>query len=104
MDNEKFERLRAELRDETKRGIAGPATLGLIEEVARRWERAENEVEAIRAEADQQTAKYRALAALVSRMIRYAREDEMRTPGSTRLARALAEAERVIAPDVGVPR
>ena len=46
---------------------------------------------------------------LLRRAIVYAREDKARTPGSTRLARVLAEAERVvqssdqIAPDTAEP-
>ncbi len=34
---------------------------------------------------------------LLSRAVKYAREDRMRTPGLTRLARVLAEAERSLA-------
>lgn len=33
---------------------------------------------------------------LLERCVKYAREDRMKTPGSTRLARVLAEAERVL--------
>jgi hypothetical protein len=48
-------------------------------------------------------ARVTALEALLARCIKYAREDRMRTPGKTRLARALADAERVLAAERGDP-
>lgn len=44
------------------------------------------------------------VVAMLDRIITYAREDRARTPGFTRLARALAEAEQMIASDVEAVR
>jgi hypothetical protein len=38
-----------------------------------------------------------AVYVLLRRIVKYAREDRMRTPGYTRLARALVEADRMLA-------
>lgn len=38
-----------------------------------------------------------AVYVLLERIVRYAREDRMQTPGYTRLARALVEADRLLA-------
>lgn len=45
-----------------------------------------------------------AALSLLARCVMYAREDRMQTPGSTRLARALAEAERLLADTQVVPK
>lgn len=50
----------------------------------------EDEVARLRAEVEQ-------LRALLTRILKYAREDRARTPGATRLARALDEADAALA-------
>lgn len=50
----------------------------------------EDEVARLRAEVEQ-------LRALLARILKYAREDRARTPGATRLARALDEADAALA-------
>lgn len=54
------------------------------------------ERERMAGEIDRLSANGRMVVALLRRIIIYAREDKARTPGTTRLARALAEAERLI--------
>lgn len=53
----------------------------------------DREVETLSAQRDERDAVF----ALLERIVRYAREDRMRTPGYTRLARALVEADRLLA-------
>ena len=61
-----------------------------------------NEVPGLSATLDEKTHQVAQLEALLTRIVKYAREDRAETPGATRLARALAEAERMLArPDGG---
>jgi hypothetical protein len=59
-------------------------------------EHATRERERMAREIERLSANGRMIVSLLRRIVTYAREDRMRTPGVTRLARAIAEAERLI--------
>ncbi len=101
---EESEKLRDDLRAHlAARDAEVDELVGIASAMEARANKAEEEREDIRRQVATRDARIAELEALLHRAIKYAREDEMRTPGVTRLARVLEEAKRVLAEGAPAP-